>query len=217
MNRILKWYKKIDVQLLLASQMLLMATPLLELLGVYNRQLYLITRFLMILSAFTVVSIHKRYAVLGRLLGLMALTAAGLGMFYSGSGPLDLLGRLAIVAFLVFVFGVLIRKILKATEVSGRVLVNVVSGYLLLGINVSILALGLSIMDPLAYNVDFEIASSGYDFLYYGFMTVNTVGYGDILPLSAPAKSLATIGSTCGLLYMAIVMAIIVSKYVSKK
>ena len=49
--------------------------------------------------------------------------------------------------------------------------------------------------------------------LYFSFITLNTVGYGDITPVSGFARILAVLESTCGLFYMALLVARLVSLY----
>jgi voltage-gated potassium channel len=49
-------------------------------------------------------------------------------------------------------------------------------------------------------------------FLYFSFITITTIGYGDILPNSIFAKFTAMYLGIIGQLYLAIVMAIIIGK-----
>ena len=54
-----------------------------------------------------------------------------------------------------------------------------------------------------------------YDQLYFSFITMGTVGYGDLLPKTPFAKSFSTLIGVSGQLYMAIVIAMLVGKYAS--
>ena len=60
---------------------------------------------------------------------------------------------------------------------------------------------------------------SGTHFIYYSFVTITTLGYGDISPLSAPARSLAVLEAFTGQLYLAILVARLVGLHIvdSKK
>jgi hypothetical protein len=49
------------------------------------------------------------------------------------------------------------------------------------------------------------------DLMYYSFVTLATVGYGDITPASAPARALAMIEAGAGQFYVAILIARLVS------
>ncbi len=54
------------------------------------------------------------------------------------------------------------------------------------------------------------------DLLHFSFVTLTTLGYGDITPVSAPAKSLSSVEAVCGVLYIAILVARLVASYRSE-
>jgi hypothetical protein len=56
---------------------------------------------------------------------------------------------------------------------------------------------------------------SYYDILYYCYITITTVGYGDISPVHPLAKALAILLSVSGQLYITFVVAIIIGKYLA--
>lgn len=53
-------------------------------------------------------------------------------------------------------------------------------------------------------------------FIYYSFVTLTTVGYGDITPNSSAAKVLTIFLCTAGQLYLTVLVGLIVGKYISK-
>lgn len=55
------------------------------------------------------------------------------------------------------------------------------------------------------------------EFLYFSNVTLTTLGYGDIVPVSRPARTFATLEAMCGELYLAIVIARMVGLYISEK
>ena len=55
------------------------------------------------------------------------------------------------------------------------------------------------------------------DLIYYAFITMTTVGYGDIVPVSPGARSLAVLVAVFGQLYIAILISLLVGKYLSTK
>lgn len=54
-----------------------------------------------------------------------------------------------------------------------------------------------------------------YDFIYFSFVTLTTVGFGDITPSSGPSKSLTIMLGIIGQLYTTFLVAIIVGKYLA--
>ncbi len=57
---------------------------------------------------------------------------------------------------------------------------------------------------------------NGFTSLYFSFITLSTVGYGDIVPASEVARMLAMVEAMFGMFYMAMLVARLVSLYSPK-
>ncbi len=129
----------------------------------------------------------------------------------------SLAGTITIVFFILIVI-LLITQIARSRKVTGRLIVESINAYLLLGLIFALLVILLAGHQPGAYSF---IGSSEADELrssdcfYYAFVTMTTVGYGDLLPESAQAKSLATLMGMTGQLYLAVILAMLVGKWAS--
>jgi hypothetical protein len=55
------------------------------------------------------------------------------------------------------------------------------------------------------------------DLLYFSFVTLTTLGYGDVAPVSPFARSLATAAAVAGQLYLAILMAGLVGMHIANR
>lgn len=118
--------------------------------------------------------------------------------------------------------GVLIIQIARAKNVSILVLMESISVYLLLGICFSIMVALLESMSPHSFSFN-QINNSvnsnilyNIEFMYFTFVSFTSTGYGDYLPLTPAARSLSILISITGQLYIAIIIAMIVGKYLSK-
>lgn len=103
-----------------------------------------------------------------------------------------------------------IAGILSASRVTTSTLCNAVSVYLLMGIAWASMYQMLVLLDPAAIGP----ASSGTAFaehLYFSFTTLTTLGYGDVTPVSHYARSLVMVESVIGPMYLAILIARLVS------
>jgi len=69
--------------------------------------------------------------------------------------------------------------------------------------------------DPDAFNFPNKLTL--LDSLYYVFVTLATLGYGDLLPVASHAKSLSILIAVSGQLYIAIIIALLVGKFSSKR
>jgi hypothetical protein len=67
------------------------------------------------------------------------------------------------------------------------------------------------------YPDSFQLGTNSTDYqtalLYFSLVTLSTVGYGDVVPLSGEARMLASLEAVTGVLYVAITVAILVSGY----
>lgn len=58
---------------------------------------------------------------------------------------------------------------------------------------------------------------NGFTGFYFSFITLSTVGYGDITPVSRIARWLAALEAMTGLLYVAVLISRLVALYSSPK
>jgi len=68
---------------------------------------------------------------------------------------------------------------------------------------------------PGAFSPDAGRMVETSEWLYYSFVTMTTLGYGDIVPISASARALAYGQSIVGQFYIAILVAGLVSAYIA--
>jgi voltage-gated potassium channel Kch len=127
-----------------------------------------------------------------------------------------------ILFFLVVVFS-MIRQIAAAKEVNAVVILGSIIGYLLLGIIYSIFISLIMYNDPAAFNKaipDNPSGESGTDTsvpLYFSFVTLATLGYGDIVPVKPYTRAFATLITVSGQFYIAIIVALLVGKFSARR
>jgi hypothetical protein len=62
-----------------------------------------------------------------------------------------------------------------------------------------------------------EVSTTGFTLLYYSFVTMTTLGYGDISPESPIARVLAYLSAIAGQFYIAVLVAMIVTQYMNQR
>lgn len=107
----------------------------------------------------------------------------------------------------------LIIQVAKNKEVNTDVIFESINGYLLMGIMFASWIAILINFSPHAFNGIDPATVSFPDIFYFTFVTLTTLGYGEITPQIPIAKSLAILISTCGQLYIAIIIAMLVGKF----
>ena len=66
-------------------------------------------------------------------------------------------------------------------------------------------------------NLNPAAAVQWQQFIYYSYVTLTTAGYGDVLPITLWARSLANMEMVIGVLYVTIIMARLVGLYTRNK
>lgn len=154
---------------------------------------------------------RQRGAILGFAVGVSVLEwiAEALQLLL-----LTTVSRLFSVTFFMVIVFALIVQIVRHREVDARVILAAVNGYLLLGLAASMVIAAVCLHSPEAFGYSASAPPPGFsDHVYYGFVTLTTVGYGDIVPREPYAKSLATLIGVTGQMYVAIIIAMLVGKF----
>ena len=116
----------------------------------------------------------------------------------------------------------MITHIAQRRKVTAVTILNAINSYLLMGLIGSFLFAMTEIVHHyiLGYStraIQFATGSGSdfHDFIYFSFVTMTTLGYGDIIPISSLAKSITILVSISGQLYLAILVAMLVGKLLS--
>ncbi|MDX1403290.1 MAG: potassium channel family protein [Woeseiaceae bacterium] len=153
----------------------------------------------------------------------MATVIVGIGLNLASvlhqDNVLHIASMLAILLFVCIAIFNAFRDILIGNEINSNRIVGAVCVYLLLGVIWSILYDVLEFLQPGAFKGLTQSASAAWspDWLYFSFVTITTLGYGDITPVSQTARSLAFAEAVVGQFYIAILVAGLVSAYISEK
>ena len=108
--------------------------------------------------------------------------------------------------------------IIQAKRVSADIIFGAVAVYMLVGVIVAILFQLLHDINPSSVAANLEPGShyTFPQFLYFSFITLTSVGYGDFAPVSPAARSIAIVTGIFGQLYLAILIAKLVGVYTAQ-
>ncbi len=177
----------------------------------------LLFSFVVIAAAFSLQTTHRNLILVASML-LIILEWVSFRMNHPG---LSILSRALLVCFFAYIIFGLIWQTATAKTVTERVIADSISGYLLVGVIYGIVVFAIFRYQPDAYRFPEGPAALEHvtermgDMFYYAFVTYTTTGYGDILPATPGTKSLATLISATGQLYIAIIIALLVGKFAS--
>lgn len=106
---------------------------------------------------------------------------------------------------------------------SGAINVNKIIGaiciYLLIGLNWAMFYLFINLANPNSFHglTSTAIGVQFSELLYYSYVTITTVGYGDLTPIKPIARTLSYIEAIIGQFYVAVLVAWLVGMYLSDK
>lgn len=217
-------FRSSAVQFLGTLILMLVAAPFLDDLK-HGEAIEVALMTLVLVTGVLAVGRSHRTLVLAVVLALPAVLARWIGHFHPDWVPPEVHTITALV-FIGFVEFELLHFIFRARRVNSDVLCAGISGYLLLGILFMLAFRLVSFLNPAdaahAGAFSFNIAGasahdlSRFEAYYFSFITLSTVGYGDITPLSHGARTLAMTEAMTGTLYMAVLISRLVALYSSE-
>jgi ion channel len=203
------------VQLLIALVVLLVSAPFVEELEGGHFILSLLFSLVLIAAVFAVAN-RKRSLVIALVLAIPAITARWINQLRPDLVHPTVFLVCALV-LLAFVIGHLLYFVLRAPVVNVEVLCASIAAYLMLGLTWTVAYWLVDQLTPggaFSFNTTRGAHSmNGFTGFYFSFITLSTVGYGDITPVSQAARLLAAMEAMTGLLYVAVLIARLVSLY----
>jgi len=197
------------IYIILSIMVVLLVMPFLRPLGLVGHFFATMTVAMMPLSCAIVLAVKGKKAIVIYLVAIPFVIIDGLSFFLTNR-PL-LIVELSLASFLSFyIVYLMVRHLLSIRVVTADMVYCAISTYLLIGIGWSGIFNILEIVAPGSFS-----AESAGDFLYFSFVTLTTVGFGDLLPLSVLAKRLVILEASMGSIYMAVIVAMIVGRYMS--
>lgn len=157
---------------------------------------------------------------------LIAFFAISMFFLISGlinTGFNDRFGYLKLALYFIFYSIVtveIIKQVWKAKIISKNVILGLISGYVSLGLFAFFLCLTIEIVYPNSFSGISGIDSStdvAEQLMYYAYITLMTIGYGDILPLTSIAQKASILIGLLGQFYLVILTAIVVGKYINQQ
>lgn len=150
-------------------------------------------------------------------LGSGVILVTLLNLILPDSRNLGVITFLLNMLFFIIVTAALVAHVAGAKEVYGSTLLCAINSYLFMGLTLSLVFMVIDLSAPGSFTEIDSEAGSFASFIYYGFVTLTTLGYGDITPDTALARSFSNFTALFGQLYLVIIMALIIGKYLKRE
>lgn len=201
--------------LLVAILTFLFAFPLLENQGVVADIVLPLLYFTIFIAGMYGITTHHQDHYIALAVAVPTLFASWLNVMY----PSLLFSEIVTAIWMIYYFWTIIFAlvhIINVRQANSNLLYGAISVYLLFGITFGLLYTIFELVQPATFLVnDPRIAHTltRSDFIYFSFVTLTTVGYGDIKPVAGFVKPFVSVEAIIGIFYVAMLVARLVHLY----
>ena len=193
--------------LLVSLVALLIGFPFLE--DVARPLILVIPLAAVFVASVVVVDSHRRHV---RAALVIAVVQVGLTVASLVLRPAVILALLAMVVLILFSTYCVLAYVLRARVITRDQIYAGICMYLMFGYAFGAIFYLINILDPGSFISNQPAGSANTpDLMYFSFVTLATLGYGDITPGTNIARSLAVLEALAGMIYIAVFMARLVS------
>jgi hypothetical protein len=173
------------------------------------------TSLLVLTAGVYAVRAHRKTFLLSTVLAFIALCTSVLSLIRGVRGSVWAEGSFTL--FYAFTTVAVFMEVMRVKRFTRDSILGIVCVYLLIGLTFGSLYDLLETLRPGSYSMNVDIVADGQigfrQLIFYSFMTLTTIGYGDITPVTTQAQSLSIIEGVTGVLYVAVLIARIVNAY----
>ena len=180
------------------------------------------TLFYLFLAAAAYSVMNSRFFKLCLFWGLGAIALEFTGYFISPTPVMMVISNSVSGAYLAFVTVLIAASIFRQPKISTDNVMGGLCVYVMVGAFWTVLYVNLVLLNPDAFSYGIHGAhldvGQRYGLLYYySFVTLLTIGFGDVVPLSSMAQTLTVLEGLIGQFYLVFFMASLVGLYVSRR
>jgi hypothetical protein len=203
--------------LLISIVILLLLYPFLEY-GDVREALLSILSSVVAITGIYAVSYNKRDLFIALLLGVPTITFELIDIF-GVELPHAVIVVFALLFYL-FTLTTIVSHVFRDEEVTGDTIYGAICVYLLMGVTWTAIFILIEILQPGSYYINPpnnpDHILNWFDFLYYSYATLTTLGYGEITPISSHARSFAVLETIVGQLFLTILVARLVGLHLTR-
>ena len=210
---------KIRFEIFLATQLLVLFGSLIVPADFFEFTVLPLLYMISILAGILMISKRRKLTWFFILLFAVSLGIFGSSMIYRQESQANILMRLTIYfVFYIVVAWNIIQQVWRAKRVSKNVILGLMSGYISLGFLAFFLFMSIELTHPGAFQGTLlqskDVVVFSEAILYYSYITLLTIGYGEIIPAIPIAQKAAILVGLIGQFYLVIVTAVVVEKYI---
>jgi len=126
-------------------------------------------------------------------------------------------GNFLTTLFAITVLVMTLRMVLTQRRVNSNVIFAAISVYLLIGIVFGTVFSWVAYANPEAFTPMQAVGAGDSSLFYYSFVTLTTLGFGDIVPVSEGARALTAVEALVGQIYLVVLIARLVAMHIARR
>jgi len=221
MKSILNKIYQYRFEIFLISQLSILFGSLVFPSELYDNTLYSLFLLANLIAGINLIS--KKKKLMWFFITLLAIEGVLLGSIFIGISDQNIINKIRFIIFFLFYITVaaeIISTIWQAKIIDKSVIFGLISGYISLGFIGFFIYLSVNLWYPNSFNGILVSEISGQaiteELMYFSYITLLTIGYGDITPITPMAQKATIFIGLMGQFYMVIITAIIVGKFISQ-
>ena len=171
--------------------------------------------FVIFLSAVYAISQKRSTFIIALVMALLIEILIWLGHLTDISS-LRTIGNFLAILFTGYTATVILSYLFTEDEITSDVIMGAICVYFLIGLAWAFIFFTLELFQPGSFQMPQGQGIDLSHFSYYSYVTLTTLGYGDITPISTQARSLALLEAIMGQLYLAILVARLVGIHIAQ-
>jgi hypothetical protein len=193
-----------------------------DILPMFTRVINLLLFFAVLWGSSSITSRNRKVYSAVIIASVVALVLNAVYIYWPNAG-LMLANHVIVSVILIHVIAALTIYLFLCKDVTLYTLMAAFCAFLLIALLWTLFYGIIDIIDPAAFKVPAELAADGrlaslgksgsFNGLYFSMVTITTLGYGDISPLSAEARAVATAEAFVGQMFIAVMIARLVGIY----
>lgn len=198
------------VYIILATLLVILVSPYIRSAGQTGHLLTTLLALLIPIATLHALAAEGYRAVSIIILAALFVICDGLSLFVANRFLMIAALGVATVLYL-YIIVLLLKNLLSHRIITANMIYCAISTYLLIGVMWSGIYMVIEGISP----GSFTGISDPSDLLYFSFTSLTTLGFGDILPQPIIAKRLAVLEAAMGGIYLAVIIAMLVGRYMT--
>ena len=198
------------IYIMLSIMLVIIVSPYIRSTGKTGHIITTLLAAMIPLTSFYALTADRKRAIIILFLAAPFVILDGMSVFFANGYLLIAAISFGVILYF-YIVVLLVNNLLSNRVITADLIYCAISTYFLIGVMWAGIYMVLEGISPGSFS---GISEAG-DLLYFSFVTLTTVGFGEITPLTIISKRLAVFEAAIGCIYLAVIIAMIVGRYMS--